>query len=106
MYYRFPDIIYDEVKKLSIAYINLVNPSKNTIKNLLEEENNANDGDRAFKKSNNHFDVGEIFKELAKKGPPQSAFSWLILSNVARNYKFNLEPDSKLIKDVYRNLLD
>ena len=89
-----------------ICFQILLHSIKNTIKNLSEEENNANDGDRAFKKSNNHFDVGEIFKELAKKGPAQSAFSWLILSNVARNYKFNLEPDSKFIKDVYRNLLD
>ena len=106
MYYHFPNAIYNEVKKLSIAYINLINPSQNTISNLLEEENSADDGDRAFKKTNNHFDVGEIFKGLAKKGPPQSAFSWLILSNVARNYKFKSEPDSTLIKDVYRTLLN
>jgi len=106
MYYHFPEIIYDEVKKLSIAYINLINPSKDTIKNLWEEENNIHDGDRSLKKSNNHFELGELLTELSKKGPPQSTFSWLILSNISKDYKFNLEPDSKLIKDVYGSLLN
>jgi DNA-binding HxlR family transcriptional regulator len=105
IYYHFP-ALYTEVKKLSIDYINLINPSDDIKKDLLEEENNTNDGERALKKSNNHFELGEILTKLAKEGPPQSAFSWLILSNVAKNNKFNLEPDSKLIKDVYRSLLD
>jgi DNA-binding HxlR family transcriptional regulator len=105
MYYHFPDIIYNEVKKLSIAYINLINPSTDTIKDLWEEENNIHDGDRSLKKSNNHFELGELLTELAKKGHPQSALSWLILSNISKDYKFNLEPDSKLIKDVYGSLL-
>lgn len=56
MYYHLPNIIYDEVKNLGMAYIKLVNPSKNIIKNLLVEENNLNDKDRAIKKSNEHFD--------------------------------------------------
>jgi len=44
------------MKNLGMAYIKLVNPSKNIIKNLLVEENNLNDKDRAIKKSNEHFD--------------------------------------------------
>jgi DNA-binding HxlR family transcriptional regulator len=105
-YYHFPDIIYDEVKKLGVAYINLVNPSKNTIKNLLEEENNIKDKERTVNKSNNHFDLGVISTEIAKKEPVQGNINWLMISHLARDHKFSLDPDSKLIKDIYKSLLN
>ena len=100
MYYHFPDIFYDDFKQSCSHYIKLIKPSKNTMKSIMEEENHVNDGDRAIKKSNNHFELGEIFTELVKKGPPYGTISCLILSNVATDY--NLEPDSNLIKDVYK----
>jgi hypothetical protein len=96
MYFYIPDIIFDDIKKLCKAYIELINPSKNTVKSLWEEENKIDNRGRSIKKSKNYFDLGPIHTELAKKGYPERILSSIMMSEMAKKYKFKLEPDSKL----------
>lgn len=98
-----PPRLYEDFKDSVVFYIKLINPSEHTIKTIMEEETNANDGDRAIKKSKNHTDLGKIFfTELGKKGPPYSTIASLFLSNIATDY--NAKPDSTFIKSVYNSI--
>lgn len=103
MYYAAPPIFHEDFKESVVTYVKLIKPSKSTMKTIMEEETNANDGDRAIKKSKNHVEFGEIFfTELAKKGPPYSTITSILLSNIATDY--NAKPDSNFIKSVYKSI--
>jgi hypothetical protein len=121
LYYDVPQIFYDNFKELVISYINLINPSKDIVSDLLKQEKEMSVRTRVARKNNNYNDFGKLFVEFSSKLPIEGNLSWWFISATSSKYnlsstneinvdydssKKELNPENKFILDIYKTTLN